>query len=124
MPLPRRALDKPVFLSVGYSACHWCHVMAHDVVAWQHRGPVLRRAPEDHAGERHDARRVEIPREAVHARGHRRALRPAETAATATAAAGITFFARRLAVDRAHHLSLGIEEIDRQLLRLRSSGSR
>ncbi len=19
--------DKPVFLSVGYSACHWCHVM-------------------------------------------------------------------------------------------------
>ncbi len=25
-----RALDKPVFLSVGYSACHWCHVMAHE----------------------------------------------------------------------------------------------
>src|ERR1700693_3344626 len=22
--------DKPVFLSVGYSTCHWCHVMAHD----------------------------------------------------------------------------------------------
>ena len=22
-----RKLDKPVFLSVGYSACHWCHVM-------------------------------------------------------------------------------------------------
>lgn len=22
-----RAEDKPVFLSVGYSACHWCHVM-------------------------------------------------------------------------------------------------
>lgn len=22
--------DKPVFLSVGYSACHWCHVMAHE----------------------------------------------------------------------------------------------
>ena len=20
---------KPVFLSVGYSTCHWCHVMAH-----------------------------------------------------------------------------------------------
>src|SRR5271157_822349 len=20
--------DKPVFLSIGYSACHWCHVMA------------------------------------------------------------------------------------------------
>jgi uncharacterized protein len=22
--------DRPVFLSVGYSACHWCHVMAHE----------------------------------------------------------------------------------------------
>jgi hypothetical protein len=22
--------DKPVFLSVGYSSCHWCHVMAHE----------------------------------------------------------------------------------------------
>src|SRR5919202_4817560 len=22
-----RAEDKPVLLSVGYSACHWCHVM-------------------------------------------------------------------------------------------------
>ncbi|OGW22984.1 MAG: hypothetical protein A3K09_03265, partial [Nitrospinae bacterium RIFCSPLOWO2_12_FULL_47_7] len=22
--------DKPVFLSIGYSACHWCHVMAHE----------------------------------------------------------------------------------------------
>jgi len=25
-----RAGDKPVLLSVGYSACHWCHVMAHE----------------------------------------------------------------------------------------------
>ncbi len=22
--------DKPIFLSIGYSTCHWCHVMAHD----------------------------------------------------------------------------------------------
>ncbi len=22
--------DKPIFLSIGYSACHWCHVMAHE----------------------------------------------------------------------------------------------
>ena len=22
--------DKPVFLSIGYSTCHWCHVMEHD----------------------------------------------------------------------------------------------
>jgi uncharacterized protein YyaL (SSP411 family) len=26
---PRR-LDKPVFVSIGYAACHWCHVMAHE----------------------------------------------------------------------------------------------
>ena len=25
-----KAEDKPVLLSVGYSACHWCHVMAHE----------------------------------------------------------------------------------------------
>ncbi len=25
-----RRLDKPVLLSIGYSACHWCHVMAHE----------------------------------------------------------------------------------------------
>ncbi len=25
-----RAQDKPIFLSVGYSACHWCHVMEHE----------------------------------------------------------------------------------------------
>ncbi|HEV3144722.1 MAG TPA: thioredoxin domain-containing protein [Gemmataceae bacterium] len=25
-----KKLDRPIFLSVGYSACHWCHVMAHE----------------------------------------------------------------------------------------------
>ncbi len=25
-----QAEDKPILLSVGYSACHWCHVMAHE----------------------------------------------------------------------------------------------
>ena len=25
-----RAGDKPILLSIGYSACHWCHVMAHE----------------------------------------------------------------------------------------------
>src|ERR1700674_2982994 len=25
-----REQDKPILLSVGYSACHWCHVMAHE----------------------------------------------------------------------------------------------
>jgi len=25
-----RAKDRPILLSVGYAACHWCHVMAHE----------------------------------------------------------------------------------------------
>lgn len=25
-----RALDRPILLSIGYAACHWCHVMAHE----------------------------------------------------------------------------------------------
>ncbi len=25
-----RTEDKPIFLSIGYAACHWCHVMAHE----------------------------------------------------------------------------------------------
>ena len=36
MPWSDEALDKarrenkPILLSIGYSACHWCHVMAHE----------------------------------------------------------------------------------------------
>ncbi len=36
LPWAAEALDsalreeKPIFLSIGYSACHWCHVMAHE----------------------------------------------------------------------------------------------
>ena len=25
-----RVLDRPILLSIGYAACHWCHVMAHE----------------------------------------------------------------------------------------------
>jgi len=25
-----RAGNKPILLSIGYAACHWCHVMAHE----------------------------------------------------------------------------------------------
>ncbi|MCF7807350.1 MAG: thioredoxin domain-containing protein [Candidatus Marinimicrobia bacterium] len=25
-----READKPIFLSIGYATCHWCHVMAHE----------------------------------------------------------------------------------------------
>ena len=25
-----RAEDRPILLSIGYAACHWCHVMEHE----------------------------------------------------------------------------------------------
>ena len=28
-----RQRDVPILLSIGYSACHWCHVMAHESFA-------------------------------------------------------------------------------------------
>jgi hypothetical protein len=28
-----KELDRPLFLSIGYSACHWCHVMGHESFA-------------------------------------------------------------------------------------------
>ena len=31
------AEDKPVFLSIGYSTCHWCHVMAHESLRMRKR---------------------------------------------------------------------------------------
>src|ERR671912_1867891 len=31
-----RAEQKPIFLSVGYSTCHWCHVMEHE--SFEHAG--------------------------------------------------------------------------------------
>ncbi len=31
-----RTEDKPIFLSIGYSTCHWCHVMAHE--SFEHGG--------------------------------------------------------------------------------------
>jgi uncharacterized protein YyaL (SSP411 family) len=30
-----RELDRPLFVSIGYSACHWCHVMGHESFADQ-----------------------------------------------------------------------------------------
>lgn len=35
--------DKPVFLSVGYSTCHWCHVMAHESFEDQETADILDR---------------------------------------------------------------------------------
>jgi uncharacterized protein YyaL (SSP411 family) len=36
-----RAEDKPIFLSIGYSTCHWCHVMEHESFESQQIADVL-----------------------------------------------------------------------------------
>ena len=36
-----RRRDVPVLLSVGYAACHWCHVMAHESFEDEHVAAVL-----------------------------------------------------------------------------------
>jgi len=33
--------DKPIFLSIGYSACHWCHVMARESFADEETAEIL-----------------------------------------------------------------------------------
>jgi uncharacterized protein YyaL (SSP411 family) len=38
-----RAEDKPIFLSIGYSTCHWCHVMEHESFEHQQVAEVLNR---------------------------------------------------------------------------------
>ncbi|MGZ3593617.1 MAG: thioredoxin domain-containing protein [Syntrophales bacterium] len=39
-----RIENKPVFLSIGYSTCHWCHVMAHESFEDQEIGRLLNEA--------------------------------------------------------------------------------
>jgi uncharacterized protein YyaL (SSP411 family) len=36
-------LDRPILLSIGYSACHWCHVMAHESFEDQATAAVMNR---------------------------------------------------------------------------------
>lgn len=38
-----REEDKPIFLSIGYSTCHWCHVMAHESFEDQEIAELLNR---------------------------------------------------------------------------------
>jgi uncharacterized protein YyaL (SSP411 family) len=38
-----RAEDKPIFLSIGYSTCHWCHVMAHESFESESTAAILNR---------------------------------------------------------------------------------
>lgn len=38
-----RREDKPIFLSIGYSTCHWCHVMAYESFEKQEIADILNR---------------------------------------------------------------------------------
>ncbi|HET9110230.1 MAG TPA: thioredoxin domain-containing protein [Ktedonobacterales bacterium] len=38
-----RAEDKPILLSIGYSACHWCHVMAHESFETEETAAIMNR---------------------------------------------------------------------------------
>src|SRR5688572_31439665 len=38
-----RELDRPILLSIGYSACHWCHVMAHETFEDESTAEVMNR---------------------------------------------------------------------------------
>jgi uncharacterized protein YyaL (SSP411 family) len=38
-----RSEDKPIFLSIGYSTCHWCHVMAHESFESESTAAILNR---------------------------------------------------------------------------------
>ena len=38
-----RDQDRPIFLSVGYASCHWCHVMAHESFEDEQVAEVLNR---------------------------------------------------------------------------------
>ena len=53
-----RAENKPIILSIGYSTCHWCHVMAHDSFdsAEVAARPCLRKRVDDGFGLRRAAR--------------------------------------------------------------------
>ena len=45
-----QAEDKPIFLSIGYSTCHWCHVMAHESFEDPAVAAVLNQAFRGHQG--------------------------------------------------------------------------
>ncbi|MBE0691093.1 MAG: thioredoxin domain-containing protein, partial [Anaerolineae bacterium] len=38
-----KAENKPILLSIGYSACHWCHVMAHESFEHEDTAEIMNR---------------------------------------------------------------------------------
>ena len=68
--------DVPILLSIGYAACHWCHVMAHESFEDDERRRGDERGVRLHQGRPRGAAR---PRRGLHER-HRRADRPGRLA--------------------------------------------
>ena len=60
------ALDRPIFLSIGYAACHWCHVMERESFEDETTAAVAQRAVR---GDQGRPRGAPGPRPAVHGRG-------------------------------------------------------
>ena len=81
-----RRRDVPVLLSVGYAACHWCHVMAHESFEDEATAALPERALRQHQGRPRGAARR---RRGLHAGDHRddRAGRLADDRACSTTTA-------------------------------------
>ena len=63
----RESEDKPIFLSIGYSACHWCHVMERESFTDHRDGGVPQRPLRQHQGR---PRREARSRRHLHAGRH------------------------------------------------------
>jgi uncharacterized protein YyaL (SSP411 family) len=67
-----KAENKPIFLSIGYSTCHWCHVMEHDSFERQNVADALNRSFISIKVDREERPDVDdIYMSAVHAMGQR-----------------------------------------------------
>ena len=53
-----KAEQKPIFLSIGYSACHWCHVMEHESFENPEIAAAAQRAIRQHQGRSRGAARL------------------------------------------------------------------
>ena len=87
--------DKPVFLSVGYSACHWCHVMEHESFENAEIAGLMNRVVRLHQGR---SRRASRRRSDLHVG------RPVDDAARRLADVGVSH-ARQTSVLRRHLLA-------------------
>ena len=63
-----REEDRPILLSIGYAACHWCHVMEHESFEDAETAALMNDAFRQHQGRSRGAPR---PRRDLHGRGGR-----------------------------------------------------